>query len=162
MPRPRRRRRIWFEPEITYFKPAGIRLADLEEVNLTREELEAIRLKDYENLEQKKAAEKMNISQPTFNRVLVSARRKIAKALVDGKSIRIKGGDFKMAMPRQGIGRGQRRGIGQGGRGRMGGFAAGPGGLCVCSKCGYKEPQQRGVPCISKKCPKCGTPLTRG
>jgi predicted DNA-binding protein (UPF0251 family) len=153
---------VWFEPEVTYFKPAGIRLIELGEVNLTREEHEAVRLKDYEALEQKKAAEKMNISQPTFNRVLNSARKKIAEALVNGKAIRIKGGDFKMAMPRQGMGRGLRQGVGQGGRGRMGGFAAGPGGMCVCSKCGYKEPQTRGVPCVSKKCPKCGARLTRG
>ncbi|MBN2421923.1 DUF134 domain-containing protein [Candidatus Woesearchaeota archaeon] len=162
MPRPRRRRRIWFDPEVTYFKPAGIRLMDLKEVNLTREEHEAIRLKDFEHLEQKKAAEKMNISQPTFNRVLNSARKKIAEALVNGKAIRIKGGDFKMAMPRQGMGRGQRRGISGGGRGRMGGFAVGPGGICVCPECGYKESQQRGVPCVSRKCPKCGARMTRG
>ena len=70
MPRPLRLRRVRFSPETTYFKPAGARLAGLEETNLTREELEAIRLKDLENLEQTKAAKKMNVSHPTFNRIL--------------------------------------------------------------------------------------------
>ena len=49
-----------------------------------------------------------------------------------------------------------------GGRGQMGGpFAAGPGGNCVCSKCGYKEPHVTGQPCNQKTCPKCGTQMTR-
>jgi len=60
----------------------------------------------------------------------------------------------------QGGGGGRRQG-GQG-QGRMGGpFAAGPSGYCVCKKCGYKEPHQRGVPCLQKKCPSCGIELTR-
>ena len=57
-----------------------------------------------------------------------------------------------------GLGRGAGRG---GGRGRMGGFAAGPGGYCICSKCKYKESQIRGQPCVNKKCPKCGSSMTR-
>jgi len=48
-----------------------------------------------------------------------------------------------------------------GGRGRMGGFGAGPGGNCVCPKCGKKVPHQRGAPCYQVKCPSCGTPMTR-
>ena len=48
------------------------------------------------------------------------------------------------------------------GKGRMGGrFAAGPGGNCICPKCNYKTPQTRGVPCRSKKRPKCGTLMIR-
>ncbi len=54
---------------------------------------------------------------------------------------------------------GIRRGLG--GRGRMGGFALGPAGECVCPKCGYKALHQRGVPCYQQKCPKCGTLMTR-
>jgi hypothetical protein len=101
----------------------------------------------------------MKISQPTLSRLLVSARKKIASSIINGKAIRIQGGNFKMATPR-GFGAG--RGQGFGGRGRMGGFAAGPGVVCVFTKCGYKEPQIRGQPCMNKKCPKCGTQMTRG
>jgi predicted DNA-binding protein (UPF0251 family) len=97
MSRPRKCRRIAFTPGVTYFKPAGIPLRMLDEVALTLEELEAIRLKDQEGLEQEQAAEKMNISRPTFQRVLVSARRKVAEALLKGKAIRIAGGTFNFA-----------------------------------------------------------------
>lgn len=48
------------------------------------------------------------------------------------------------------------------GRGRMGGFGLGPGGSCVCPKCGYATSHQRGIPCFQIKCPRCGTPMTRG
>jgi len=64
-----------------------------------------------------------------------------------------------------GSGRGLRgRGFGGGaggGRGRMGGFAAGPGGYCVCPQCGAKAPDQRGVPCSGLSCPECGARMTR-
>jgi predicted DNA-binding protein (UPF0251 family) len=96
MPRPRLCRRVKFLPETTYFKPAGIPLRKLEEVVLTVDEFEAIRLKDLEGLEQEKAAERMKISQPTFFRLLDSARRKIADAVVKGKAIKIEGGSYKI------------------------------------------------------------------
>jgi len=97
MPRPLKCRRVAFLPNVTYFKPAGIPLRALEEVRLSIEEAEAIRLKDLEGFEQKQSAEKMNISRPTFQRVLASARRKIADALLNGKAIKIEGGSFEMA-----------------------------------------------------------------
>ena len=84
-------------PGVTYFKPAGIPLRALEEIILTVEEAEAIRLKDLEGLEQEEGAEKMNISRPTFQRVLASARQKIASALLNGKAIRIEGGNFEVS-----------------------------------------------------------------
>jgi hypothetical protein len=60
------------------------------------------------------------------------------------------------------MGRGQGGGAGQGGgRGRMGGFAAGPGGGCVCPSCGRTANHQLGVPCASIKCPSCGAAMTR-
>ncbi|MBR9683804.1 DUF134 domain-containing protein [Candidatus Woesearchaeota archaeon] len=89
VPRPRLRRRVRFNPEVTYFKPAGVPLRKLEEVVISREELEALRLKNTLNLEQKKAAERMNVSQPTFHRILLSAREKVTEALVKGKAIKI-------------------------------------------------------------------------
>ena len=159
MPRPRRCRRIFFEPNITFFKPIGIPLIHLEESILTKEELETIRLIDYEGIEQSKAAKKMNISQPTLSRLLQSARKKISDALINGKGIRIKGGDYKMVQPRgRGLGMGRGAGLG---RGRMQGFVAGLGGICKCPKCGYEEPQVRGQPCMNKKCPKCQSTMTR-
>jgi uncharacterized protein len=85
-------------PSITYFKPAGIPLRELEEIRLSVEELEAIRLKDLEDLEQEQCAEKMNISRPSFVRIIDSARQKVAEALIQGKAIRIEGGNFKMTI----------------------------------------------------------------
>jgi predicted DNA-binding protein (UPF0251 family) len=99
MPRPPKCRRVAFLPETTYFKPAGIPLRVLDEVRLSVEEAEAIRLKDLEGLEQAPGAERMNISRPTFQRVLASARRKIADALLNGKAIKIEGGNFEVAPP---------------------------------------------------------------
>ncbi len=96
MPRPRIPRRVWLEPNVTYFKPAGVRMIELAEIILTVDEFEAIRLKDYEGLGQTKAAKKMGISQPTFQRIYESARKKIADALVNGKAIRIEGGPYKI------------------------------------------------------------------
>jgi len=98
MSRPPKCRRVAFVPEVTYFKPAGIPLRILEEVQVSVEEAEAIRLKDLEDLEQEQCAEKMSISRPTFQRVLESARQKIADALLHGKAIRIEGGNFEIAI----------------------------------------------------------------
>jgi len=98
------RRYLWRKvssiPQITYFKPAGIRLTELEEVKLLVEEAEAIRLKDLEGLEQEECADKMNVSRTTFSRILDSSRQKIADALLNGKAIRIEGGNFEMATRR--------------------------------------------------------------
>ncbi len=177
MPRPRLRRRVRFMPEVTYFKPAGVRLAELGETIVTVDEWEALRLKDFLGLEQKEAANKMKLSQPTFNRLLRSAREKVATALIRGKAIKIEGGTYKMVQPRgrglgpglgagrgAGGGAGAGRGVGRGagGGGRMGGsLAAGPIGECVCPKCGQRAAHQRGIPCYQQKCPKCGSLMTR-
>ena len=96
MARPFKCRRVAFMPEVTYFKPAGIPLRALEEIRLTVEEAEAIRLKDLEGLEQEEGAGKMNVSRPTFQRVLASARQKVADALLNGKALRTEGGNFEL------------------------------------------------------------------
>jgi len=161
MVRPRNIRRIYFQPDITYFKPVGISMINLKETVLNFDELEAIRLVDSEGMEQSKAGKKMKISQSTLSRLLSTGRKKLADAIIAGQAIKIQGGNFKMAVPR-GRGLGMRRGRGFGGRGRMGGLlAAGPGGICKCPKCGYEEPQIRGQPCMNKKCPKCKTYMIR-
>jgi len=154
MPRPRLCRRVEVQPDITYFKPAGIRMIDLEESVITVDEFEAVRLKDLLGLEQEECARKMNISQPTFHRLILSARKKIADAIVNGKAIKIEGGVYKMIRPRFGSAGGRGKGMGMG--------FGGPAMTCMCPGCGYQEQKVRGVPCASKKCPKCGARMIRG
>jgi uncharacterized protein len=100
MSRPQKCRRIENMPDVTYFKPAGIPMRELEEISLSPVEIEALRLREIENLDQAAGAEKMNVSRPTFQRILASARFKIADALIKGKAIRIEGGNFEMAARR--------------------------------------------------------------
>ena len=89
MSRPRLCRRIKFNPQTTYFKPQGIPVRCLEVIEMSLEEMEALRLKNLQGLEQIQAAQKMNTSQSTFARILASANQKIADALINGKAIRI-------------------------------------------------------------------------
>ncbi|MEA1929349.1 MAG: DUF134 domain-containing protein [Patescibacteria group bacterium] len=89
MVRPRKFRRINLDPKAVYFKPRAVPLFELEEVDLDSDELEAIRLCDYKNLDQTEAANEMSISQSTLNRILSQARHKIAQALIEGKAIKI-------------------------------------------------------------------------
>ena len=89
MVRPLKPRRVYFNPNVVYFKPRAVPLSVLEEVDLRVDELEALRLCDLKNLDQVEAAEKMNISQSTFQRILSSARRKVSLALIEGKAIKI-------------------------------------------------------------------------
>lgn len=96
MVRPRKKRLIDFSPLATYFKPAGVPLRELENVNLAYEELEALRLQVLLNKSQGEAAREMNISQPTFHRLINSARKKIVDALVNSKAIKIEGGVYEM------------------------------------------------------------------
>lgn len=94
MARPTKWRKIEKIPAIPYFIPSDKDVAEVPENILKLEELEAIRLKDLEGLEQGKCAEKMEVSRPTFQRILLSAREKIADSLVNGKIIHIEGGNF--------------------------------------------------------------------
>ncbi len=94
MSRHRRCRRVGFQPHITSFGPVGT--IDLANVSIAVDEIEAIRLKDLEGLEQEKAAKMMGISQPTFHRVLEIARKKVARAIVEGKVLRIGGGVYEL------------------------------------------------------------------
>ena len=106
MPRPPKIRRVEQLPEVTYFKPPGIPLRKIEEVIVTVEEIEAIRLKDHEGLDQQDAADIMRVSRPTFQRILTSAHKKVAEALTYGKAIRIEGGTYRVAKRGRGRGHG--------------------------------------------------------
>jgi predicted DNA-binding protein (UPF0251 family) len=88
-------------PESNYFKPRGIPLSMLGEVILTIDEFEAIRLADLKNLYQEQASEKMNVSRQTFGRIIESAHKKVAEALVTGKALKIEGGEFEVAKMRR-------------------------------------------------------------
>jgi predicted DNA-binding protein (UPF0251 family) len=100
MSRPPKCRRVEFLPDVTFFKPAGVPLRDLVEVSMSVEEAEALRLKDLEGLEQEQGAQKMNVSRPTFQRILASARQKVADVLLNGKALRIAGGNFQVSWRR--------------------------------------------------------------
>ena len=89
MPRPRLCRRIRFNPNITYFKPQGVPMRFLEVIELTTEEVEALRLKNRKDLKQIECAKRMKTSQSTFQRILSSAYEKVTDALVEGKAIKI-------------------------------------------------------------------------
>lgn len=94
MPNKTRYRKISLPPPMEGYKPFGLPMRDLESVILFYEEFEAIRLADYEILTQEEAAEKMDISRPTFTRLYDKARKKIAEAFVEGKAIIIHGGKY--------------------------------------------------------------------
>jgi predicted DNA-binding protein (UPF0251 family) len=114
MPRPRRCRRVGHLPQSSYYKPRGVPLSMLEHVNLTVDELEAIRLADLEGLYQEDAAKLMNVSRQTLGRILESAHMKIADALVHGKALSIEGGHVELAGPGCTAPGGGRRGRGRG------------------------------------------------
>ncbi|MFI5359559.1 MAG: DUF134 domain-containing protein [Halanaerobiales bacterium] len=97
MARPTKERRVEFIPEFDYFKPVGKPLHELEEICLTIEEVEALRLKDLEGLTQEEAAEKMDVSRPTFQRILTMGRKKLTSALINGYAIKFQGGNYRLA-----------------------------------------------------------------
>ena len=143
MTRPKQYRKVCCKPEYNYFKPIGVKKKNLKEINLTVDEYEALRLKDKEKLSQKEAAKRMDISQPTFYRMIKKAREKISEALINGKAIKIEGGRYKM--PQR-----ETKGI------------KNPPSECECPECGYSEKKERGVPCSDIKCSECGSRMIRG
>jgi uncharacterized protein len=129
--RPAKPRFVTREPCVDFFKPRGIPLQDLEKESLTVEELEAIKLTDIEGLYQENAAERMEVSRPTFQRVLKSARGKVARCLVDGKALGIEGGNYLLS-----------------GEKRM--FE------CISCRHRWNQPYGNGVRACEIACPKCG------
>lgn len=137
--RPQHCRRVKDTPRVRCFKPQGVPGRSLAEVVVTVDELEAVRLADLEGLYQVEAAEKMNVSRQTFGRILDSAHRKVAEAIVSGKSIVFEGGVFMKSEEIQGTEKEQ----------------------CICPKCGYEAEHRPGIPCRSMKCHKCGVSMVR-
>ena len=128
MVRPKKNRLVAFNPTISYFKPRGIPMLDLEEVHLTVDELESIRLSDLLGLSYEDAGQEMGVSRATFGRIIQRARNVIANALINGKAINVEGGNYTLTNVN-----------------------------CrtfVCDKCGHKweEPLGTGKP---EKCPSC-------
>lgn len=112
MSRPRRCRRVCCEPGHRLFKPQGTPTTHLDKIDLGLDELEAMRLADMLDLPQLKAASQMDVSQPTYNRILKSAREKVTKAIVDGCALRIREDGHNEAIqlsPQSGVGRARRR-----------------------------------------------------
>ncbi|MGM0432754.1 MAG: DUF134 domain-containing protein [Spirochaetota bacterium] len=103
MPRPRKNRKIIGGPSFSRFKPAGKPSAELESIKLTLDELEALRLADFEGLYQEESAELMDVSRQTFGNIITRARQKCAEALVLGKQLIIEGGDFEIDLERKEI-----------------------------------------------------------
>ena len=96
MVRPRKDRLVAFNPGVSYFKPRGIPMIDLEEVGLTVDEREALRLADLNGLSHEEAGRAMGVSRATFGRIIQRARSVVADALINGKAIHIEGGSYKL------------------------------------------------------------------
>jgi len=170
MVRPRKRRMVNFEHDSRHFKPYDVCIENMDEVNITIDELEALRLSYLEKIKQNDAAMKMEVHQSTFQRMLQRTLEKISDALVNGKSIRVEGGNYTMPGkdgtgprgegPIAGQGRGQ-RGQGRGNRNGNRPISTAPGGQCKCPSCGYEKAHQPGTPCTQINCPKCGSSMIR-
>ena len=118
MPRPRKPRFVSGYPTLTAFIPDGVPVSG--EISLSVEEFEAVRLSDFEGLDQESAANLMEVSRQTYGRILARARHCISEALITGKALKIEGGDYEF----RGMGRRRRR---AGGRGKGGGVGSGTG-----------------------------------
>jgi len=94
MVRPQKNRLVSVNPDISYFKPRGIPMLDLEEVRLTIDEHEALRLADLLNLSHEDAGRRMGVSRATFGRIIQKARRAVADAIINARALKIDGGNY--------------------------------------------------------------------
>lgn len=142
MARPLKCRSVSREPDCVYFKPRGIPLSELEEIVLTVDEVEALRLADVVQLYHAEAAAKMGISRATFGNIVAAARKKVGEALIDGKALRIGGGTFRVKDPCGLEGRGcccRRTGEAEEGEGR-----------CRSGPCARNCRSHRGKPAVRR------------
>ncbi len=95
MSRPFKNRKICNPPMMNGFKPFGMPFCETGSINLQYDEYESLKLVNYQNLSQEIAAEKMEVSRPTFTRVYNNALKKVTKALVECLSIEIEGGNVE-------------------------------------------------------------------
>ena len=130
MVRPQKSRLVTIDPQINYFKPRGVPMVNLEQVQLTVDELEALRLADFLGLSHEVAGKQMGVSRATFGRIVEQGRRAVADALIHGKAINVEGGNYKRVNP------GANRAF-----------------SCRECDCRWDEPPRTGRP---KKCPSCG------
>lgn len=96
MARPQKDRIVTCDPSISYFKPRGVPLRQMEEVRLTIDQMEALRLADLEGLSQQDAGLRMGVSRATFGRIIQRARKVVAEALIHGKAILLEGGNYQV------------------------------------------------------------------
>ena len=130
MVRPQKSRLVNIDPRINYFKPRGVPMIDLEQVELTVDELEALRLADFLGMSHEEAGQQMGVSRATFGRIIEQARKTVADALIHGKAINVEGGNYRRVDPAENR-------------------------LFLCEGCKYEweEPRGTGRP---PKCPSCG------
>jgi predicted DNA-binding protein (UPF0251 family) len=131
MVRPQKSRLVKIDPKINYFKPRGVPMVDLAQVQLTVDELEALRLADFLAVSHEEAGKEMGVSRATFGRIVERARKIVADALLNGKAINVEGGNYKRVDP-----------------------TANRVFLCHDCQCRWEEPPGTGRP---KKCPSCGS-----
>ena len=130
MVRPQKSRLVTIDPQINYFKPRGVPMVDLDQVQLTLDELEALRLADFLGLSHEVAGQQMGVSRATFGRIVEQGRKTVADALIHGKAINVEGGNYER------VDSSVNRVF-----------------LCNHCDCQWEEPPRTGRP---KKCPSCG------
>ena len=187
MPRPKRSRRIYRPPVATGFAPFGISSGSNGSITLLFEEYEALRLSDYEGIAQQESADRMEISRPTFSRIYDQARQKLARALVEGLTVLIEGGNvsfdevwFKCKACNTAFCPPERQNkvidcpvcrssnivdISRKIQGASCDLLPRPAvhqtGYCLCPRCGLRVSHQAGIPCRSLVCTSCGSGMIR-
>ncbi len=187
MPRPKRSRRIHRPPIASGFAPFGISSGSNGSITLLYEEYETLRLSDYERIPQQDAADLMEVSRPTYSRIYDQARQKLAKAMVEGLSIVIEGGNvsfherwFKCNACNTAFCLPENQSkvsecpvcrnsnivdVSRRVQGPHSDLLPRPAvhqtGYCVCPRCSLMVSHQAGVPCRSLVCTYCGSGMIR-